>query len=187
VTAPPTNAVAQIDQQIAELAANGRNLNAKELTYLEGLKADLTQGGGLSVDGLRAQRTGLRQRLENAGVYSSDFERRIGIVMDDASKDMEAALRSFPQALTRYKEGDKLWRQQAEFRQEGGRSVAWEGWQPWPRTGCRPLDGLGQKRPSAAFPPDARGRCWHARRSFGRLSLHSLAALQTATFRLLRS
>jgi hypothetical protein len=120
VTAPPTNAVAAVDQQLAELAANGRNLNAKELQYLEGLKADLTQGGGLSIEGLRAQRTGLRKKLENAGVYSSDFERRVGLVLDEASKDIEAALQPFPEALARYKAADGLWRQQAEFGQKVG-------------------------------------------------------------------
>lgn len=148
VTAPPTNAVAQIDQQIAELAANGRNLNAKELTYLEGLKADLTQGGGLSVDGLRAQRTGLRQRLENAGVYSSDFERRIGIIMDDASKDMEAAMQSFPQALTRYREGDKLWRQQADFGKQVGDQLIGKDGNLGPGQAADRLMGWAKKDPA---------------------------------------
>jgi len=120
ISAPPTNAVAMLDQQIAELGAQGRNLNSKELSYLEGLKADLGQGGGLSIDALRAQRTGLRQKLENAGVYSGDFERRVGMVLDEAGKDVEAALQPFPGALARYQKADGLWRQQADFGKKVG-------------------------------------------------------------------
>lgn len=120
VTAPPTKALAAIDQQLAELTSRGRNLNGKEIAFLQGLKDDLAQGGGLSIEGLRAQRTGLRKKLENAGVYSSDFERRVGLVHKEASKDIQAALGPFPQALARYKEGDKLWAQQAEFGEEVG-------------------------------------------------------------------
>lgn len=118
ITAQPANAIAAIDQQIGELAANGRNLNSKEIAYLEGLKEDLA--GGLSIDGLRAQRTGLRKKLENAGVYSSDFERRVGLVLDDAGNDIEAALQPFPEALARYKKADGLWAQQADFGKKVG-------------------------------------------------------------------
>jgi hypothetical protein len=120
VTAPATNAIAKLDQEAAELAGQGRNLNAKELAYLEGLKTDLQQDGGLSVKGMRAQRTGLRAKLENAGVYSSDFERRIGLILDEASKDIEVALQPFPQALARYQKADDLWRRQAQFGEKVG-------------------------------------------------------------------
>lgn len=120
VTAPPTNAVALIDQQIAELTANGANTNAGRIKYLQDLKADMTQGGGLSVNGLRALRTDLRKNLENSGIYTNDFERRLGLVLDEAGKDVEAALQPFPQALARYQQGDKLWQQQAKFGQQVG-------------------------------------------------------------------
>jgi hypothetical protein len=120
ITAPATKAIALIDGQIAELNAAGAKMNASRIKYLQDMKADLSQGGGLSVNGLRGLRTDTRKNLENAGIYTSDFERRLSLVLNAASEDLDDALAAFPRAQARFREGDKLWSQQADFGKKVG-------------------------------------------------------------------
>lgn len=116
----PEASLAKINEHIAALAEGGRQGNAAKIKYLEDLRSDITQDGGLSIDGLRMRRTNLSKDLDSAGVYTSDFERRVGEVLDGVSDDIGKSLELFPDAAAKYAEADGLWRQQAKLRKNIG-------------------------------------------------------------------
>lgn len=116
----PEASLARIDQHMAELVEGGRQGNKAKIDYLQGLRNDITQDGGLSIDGLRMRRSNLSKDLEGAGVYTGDFERRVGDVLDGVSEDIGKSLEAFPEAAQNYAEADNLWRQQAELRRNIG-------------------------------------------------------------------
>ena len=112
---PPSNALDAIDTQIEELAVRGAERNKGAIQYLRSIRRDVARRGGLSVSGLRDMRTNTRPNLENAGVYTGDLERRMGIVANAMSQDLQAALRAKPNAAKKFTEADGLWQRQAEF------------------------------------------------------------------------
>lgn len=116
----PARALEAIDEQIADLTANGANANKAKIQYMRDLREDLSQGGGMRIDGLRSRRTNLRDDLNNASLYSSDFERRVNLALNAVSDDITRGLADNPTALARYQEADRLWRQQAEIGEQLG-------------------------------------------------------------------
>lgn len=116
--ATPTRALEVIDQNLAELRAAGPNQNADQIRYLEGVRADLAREGGLSIDVLRSQRTGMRDSLKASNLDKTDAERRVTMVLDAAAEDINRALSRNPEALTAFREADQLWRQQAQFKKQ---------------------------------------------------------------------
>lgn len=114
----PQNALQAVDAQIAELTANGANANRALISYLEDVKADLAKPGGLSIDAIRSQRTGMRGQIKTRNLDATDAERRVGIVMDAAGGDIAAALKDNPAALGAYRNADKFWKERADFRKQ---------------------------------------------------------------------
>jgi hypothetical protein len=112
--APPTNAIAAIDRNIAELTETGARTNAGQIRYLEDLKADL-QSGALTIQKLRALRTNMRGQINERSLTGTDAERRVGDVIDAASGDIAGALQGNPQALGAYRTADDFYRQKQDF------------------------------------------------------------------------
>lgn len=114
VQVTPTAALAEIDNQIAELTASGPNANSGLIKYLNDVKADLSRGG-LSIQALRAQRTSLRGQINERSLTHSDAERRMGLVLDAASEDITQALSGNPRALQAYRTADSAYRERSQF------------------------------------------------------------------------
>lgn len=112
----PTRALAEIDAQIAELQASGSNTNRGLISYLTDLRADLA--GGMSIRGLRDQRTAMRGQINERNLGMTDAERRVGRVMDSASQDIDDGLQGNAGARALYRQADNLWRERSEFRQQ---------------------------------------------------------------------
>lgn len=138
----PQRAFDVIDEQIADLTRLGEPPNSSRITYLRDLRNRLSRGGpqetgildargnmiqrpppGLSIEGLRYQRTNLGTDLRNNNLYSTDFERRLNLVLDAAGKDIAEGLADNPQALSLYQQADRLWRQQARTQQRIGNAL----------------------------------------------------------------
>lgn len=114
----PTGA-SQIDTEIATLREAGENTNGPMIRFLEGLKKDLggPQGGGVTITGLRDQRSAVRSNLKNAGLDATAGEAVVLRVLDAVGQDIDGALRGTP-AQSIYREADAVWRERAKFRKE---------------------------------------------------------------------
>lgn len=110
---------AQIDTEIAALREAGENVNSPMIRYLEGLKADLAgpKAQGMTIRGLRDQRTAVRSNLRNAGLDADAGEAQILRVLDAVGQDIDSALAGKP-AQSLYREADAVWRERAAFRKE---------------------------------------------------------------------
>ncbi|QDZ07449.1 hypothetical protein FPZ24_08120 [Sphingomonas panacisoli] len=86
---PPTQALAELDRNIAEL----RDVpgGAEPLARLQTLRDELARGD-VSVAGMKKMRTVLREQFMRDGLRGSDTERRIGMVMDAAANDVTNGL-----------------------------------------------------------------------------------------------
>jgi hypothetical protein len=104
----PKNAIEAVDGQISELSANPET-NAGEIRFLEGLKNDLSAGGGKSVDELRALRQSLRGRINEQGLTSTQAEARAMGVLDAAQQDAAANLPKG--AADAYRRADAFYRE----------------------------------------------------------------------------
>jgi hypothetical protein len=109
----PQGGIRAIDQQIAELEASGSNVNKKAIKFFQDVREDLSKG--MTVSGLRDQRTNLRGQIDQRKLTMTDTERRMGIVLDAVSDDVAKGLSGNPQALKIYREADNIWREQARF------------------------------------------------------------------------
>lgn len=110
-TVQPTEAVAAIERNIAELKAAGENSNKGQITYLEGLREDLSKP--LSIKSVQNLRTNMRGQLSERGLTNTDAERRVGQVIDAANQDLT---RELPQsASTALRAADDFYRNRQEF------------------------------------------------------------------------
>lgn len=110
----PEQALQAIDNNIAELSANGPKANAGQIKYLEDLKSDLSRGD-LSISQLRSIRTGMRGQINERNLTATDAERRVGQVIDAASADIQRGLANNPQAQAAYKAADDFYREKQTF------------------------------------------------------------------------
>lgn len=110
----PEQALKAIDDNIAELSANGPRANRGQIAYLEDLKSDLSRGD-LSIGQLRSIRTGMRGQINERNLTATDAERRVGQVIDAASADIQRGLASNPQAQAAYKAADDFYREKQTF------------------------------------------------------------------------
>jgi hypothetical protein len=103
----PTNAVAQLDQELTALRANPET-NAGEISMLEGLRSDLTTAGGKSVSELRDLRTSIRGRINEKNLTATQAEARAMRVLDAVHDDLRSlpngAAGAFRRADTYYRE-----------------------------------------------------------------------------------
>lgn len=114
----PTEAIAAIDANIAELTDAGPKANKGLIEYLQDVRSDLSREGGLSITALRNQRTNMRGQIKERNLDKTDAERRVTMVLDAASKDIEAGLADNKPGLAAYKQADDFWRQRADFRKQ---------------------------------------------------------------------
>lgn len=119
--APPTSALQRIDDEIASLEAAGPNQNRSTISYLQGVKEDLSRG--MTVDTLRQQRTDLRANISNSGLDLNRTEAIMSRVLKAASADIETALSGNKAALNAYRKADGMWRERAEFRRQISRQL----------------------------------------------------------------
>lgn len=110
-TVQPTEALAAIDQNIAELRAAGENSNAGQIAYLEGLRGDLNRP--LSVEAVQSLRTNMRGQISERGLTGTDADRRVAQVLDAANRDL---VRELPQeASTALRAADDFYRDRQGF------------------------------------------------------------------------
>lgn len=109
----PTNALANLDGHIAELAETPGG--AIGLSRLQSLRDELGKGD-FSVRGILNMRTALRDEFESQGLRGSDIERRVGQVIDAANQDVIEGLRAAGNdvAATRYANAADFWRKRLE-------------------------------------------------------------------------
>lgn len=89
----PRNAVTAIDDNIAELEANGAFSNAATIKYLQGLKSDLMKDNGFSVTEFQGLRSAARKAIKgDQALTASDAERRLGNVVRAFSDDARTQL-----------------------------------------------------------------------------------------------
>lgn len=115
-TATPTNAVSNLNAQIAELNVTPE-ANAAKLNVLTRLRADMVDANGnpraLPVDAVRNLRTAMRDELNASGLRFSDAERRVMAVLDEAGQDIANGLTG--RARRAYDRADRLYRERAEM------------------------------------------------------------------------
>lgn len=129
----PSQAMGELDTHIAELS-RGPKSNSALIHYLQDLKSDLSPpadvktgildatgkpitrpGQGLTIDSLRNIRTQMRGQINVRNLTATDAERRVGLVLDKASKDIEASLSGNKAALKAYQKADTFYRQRQAF------------------------------------------------------------------------
>lgn len=107
----PAEALAAIDQNIAELQAAGENTNAGQINYLQQLRSDLDRP--LTVEAVQNLRTNMRGQLSGQGLTGTDAERRVSQVIDAANRDL---VRDLPQnASNALRAADDFYRQRQTF------------------------------------------------------------------------
>lgn len=107
----PTEALAAVDQNIAELRAAGENSNSGQIAYLEGLRQDLSNP--LSIEAVQNLRTNMRGQLSERGLTGTDAERRVSQVIDAANQDLT---RELPQgASDALRAADTFYRERQTF------------------------------------------------------------------------
>lgn len=113
VRIPPTQALTNLDQHIAELGETPGG--APALERLMGLRDELAQGD-VTVPGLRRMRTVLRDEFFKDGLRGSDTERRVNQVMDAAAADITDGLRAQGRGnvASLFQRADRMWRERAE-------------------------------------------------------------------------
>jgi hypothetical protein len=109
-----SEAVATIDNHIAELRSTGEKTNADAIKYLEDLKSDLA--GGASIDRLRNIRKNIRGQISSRNLTATDTERRVGDVMSSLGRDVERILP--PEASAAFKGADKFYRERMQFKDQ---------------------------------------------------------------------
>jgi hypothetical protein len=104
----PTNAVAALDRNIAELGQTPGG--AEGLSTLQSLRQELN--GSFSVSAIRRMRSALRDRFASSGLRGSDLERRVNQVVDAANDDVVAGLQQQGNApaARAYQLADRYWR-----------------------------------------------------------------------------
>jgi hypothetical protein len=113
----PTNALAELDSNIAELQRNPNN-NQGLISYLQDVRNDLAQPGRTVAD-IRDLRTGLSGEINRRNLGMSNADRIMGNVLDAAGTDISRDLgKSNPEALSLYNQGDALWRQMSQERDQ---------------------------------------------------------------------
>lgn len=123
VAVQPRNAVSAIDQEIARLTASGAETNAGTIGYLNKLRRDLSGAGGITIAGLRDQRTNMRANITEANLDMNKTEAMVERILDAASSDIELGLDGDPRALSSYRRADELWRERAQFRKQVTRQL----------------------------------------------------------------
>ena len=127
VAVEPTDALAAVDRNIAELSEAAAG-NSAWINYLQNtVRADLTRDGGLTVRSLLAQRRGIGAKLRSMNLSDPDFERRLGQIYEAAAQDLERAASGNPQALAQLQEANRLWASQANVRRNIGDALLGRG------------------------------------------------------------
>lgn len=126
----PTRAIAEVDRQVAELEAQGANTNASLISYLKGLKDDLT-GNGLSITEFQGLRSGASKKIKgDQALTVTDADRRLGMVMREFTADAGEQL---PEAAASALEGaDQFYSQRQDFINGVLRNVMGTRGQPLP-------------------------------------------------------
>lgn len=114
VKIPATQATQQIDDVIGQLSEMP-NQNAKEISYLQGLKQDLSQP--LSIDALRGLRTNLRQTLAKGDLTFGPQEARVQGIADAAAQDITNGLNAAGKSdvASRFQQVDQAYRDRMDM------------------------------------------------------------------------
>lgn len=109
----PTQTTATLDRHIAELQQDPSA--GTHLAALQKLR-EAIGNGQLTVAGIRSMRSRLRQQFLDDGLRSSDFQRRVGEVVDSASEDLVSNLteQGLGNAATAFKRADSFYRGRVE-------------------------------------------------------------------------
>lgn len=103
----PEKALAQVDQEIAQLSGN-EGSNAAEIAFLQTIRGDLAKAEGKTVGEIRNIREGLRGELGRQNLTLSGAEARALRVMDAAADDIADKV---PAAASAYRRADNFYRE----------------------------------------------------------------------------
>lgn len=109
----PTEAIAALDAQIADLRATGENANAEAIRYLDDVRADLAKEGGVTIDAIRNIRTNMRGQISQRGLTGTDTDRRVMAAIDGVNLDMARELP--PEAAQAFKAADAFYKERQGF------------------------------------------------------------------------
>lgn len=109
----PTEALAALDAQIADLRATGKNANAEAIRYLDDVRDDLAKDGGVTIDAIRNIRTNMRGQISQRGLSGTDTDRRVMAAIDGANLDMARDLP--PEAAQAFKAADAFYKERQDF------------------------------------------------------------------------
>jgi len=126
----PTEAVAALDAQIADLRATGENANAEAIRYLDDVRADLAKEGGVTIDAIRNIRTNMRGQISQRGLTGTDTDRRVMAAIDGANLDMARDLP--PEAAQAFKAADAFYKERQDFISKTLKSVMGDRNNPLP-------------------------------------------------------
>lgn len=126
----PTEAIAALDAQIADLRATGENANAEAIRYLNDVRADLAKAGGVTIDAIRNIRTNMRGQISQRGLTGTDTDRRVMAAIDGANLDMARDLP--PEAAQAFKAADAFYKERQEFISKTLKSVMGDRNNPLP-------------------------------------------------------
>lgn len=96
----PTNAIAQVDREIAELSQNPEMAQG-QIEFLQRLRNDLAMDGGKTTESLRALRTSIRERVNEANLTATQAEARAHRVLDAVHQDLASLPNGAAQAFRR--------------------------------------------------------------------------------------
>lgn len=110
----PRESVVVIDEMLTKLGETA-NRNSKEITFLQGMKDDLSKN--LSVGALRDLRTDLRKRISSGDLVFGQNEARVLDIMDAASTDIRNGLQVAGKtaAAKAFDVADKAYRARMEY------------------------------------------------------------------------
>lgn len=117
VTAP--KAVDLIDENLARLT-KAPNANKAEISFLQGLRADLVDDAGnlraLDIDTIRGIRSGLRTKFATEGLRGTPVEKLGKDILSAASDDIASGLQAQGKgnAAAAYKTADNFWRSRVD-------------------------------------------------------------------------
>jgi len=108
-------ALAALDNQIADLSRNA-NQNAPLIRYMQEVRGDFVDEAGnlinKGVGDIRDIRTGLRGNISNRGLTGTDADRRMGMVLDAATRDITRDLgAAAPRAVAEFRRADTFYRE----------------------------------------------------------------------------
>lgn len=107
-------AISEVDRNIAELEASGANNNAATISYLKGLREDLSKPEGFSITEFQGLRSGAGKKIKgDQALTVTDADRRLNSVVKAFNADAKEQLP--PQASDALQNADYFYAQRQDY------------------------------------------------------------------------